>query len=165
MSDTTTPRPRLDARLDKPLSRWRWLIKCLLVIPHVIVLVFLWLAAIVLTVVAGFAILFTAWPLGAHQRSAPRGRGARNQRSTRCKRPSRRTCSAGSIEPASQHLIAGVRHHRGGVPAPSPSARGAEQGGEHGQAVGWGVDLQGDTAPALPRSPDTAPQAHLRRPT
>jgi hypothetical protein len=49
---------RLDARLDDP-SRWLWLVKWILVIPHVVVLVFLWLALTVLTVVAGFAILFT----------------------------------------------------------------------------------------------------------
>src|SRR5215470_1107243 len=49
---------RLDATLDSP-SRWVWLIKWLLVIPHVVVLVFLWVATTVLTVVAGFAILFT----------------------------------------------------------------------------------------------------------
>lgn len=50
---------RLDARLDEPLSRWLWLVKWLLVIPHAIVLAFLWLATMVLTIVAGFAILFT----------------------------------------------------------------------------------------------------------
>jgi hypothetical protein len=49
---------RLDARLDDP-SRWLWLVKCVLVIPHVVVLAFLWLAVVVLTVIAGFAILFT----------------------------------------------------------------------------------------------------------
>ena len=49
---------RLDARLDDP-SRWLWLIKWLLVIPHALVLALLWLAVTVLTVVAGFAILFT----------------------------------------------------------------------------------------------------------
>jgi hypothetical protein len=36
-----------------------WLLKWLLVIPHVIVLVFLWIAFVALTVVAFFAILFT----------------------------------------------------------------------------------------------------------
>jgi hypothetical protein len=49
---------RLDGRLE-PLSRWLWLVKWLLAIPHAIVLAFLWLALISLTVVAGFAILFT----------------------------------------------------------------------------------------------------------
>jgi len=49
----------LDARLDQPLSRWLWLVKWLLVIPHAVVLIFLWLATFVLTIVAGFAILFT----------------------------------------------------------------------------------------------------------
>ena len=41
------------------LSRWLWLVKWVLAIPHFIVLVFLWIAFVVLTVVAFFAILFT----------------------------------------------------------------------------------------------------------
>ena len=49
----------VDARLDEPLSRWLWLAKWLLAIPHYIVLAFLWLAYVVLTAVAFFAILFT----------------------------------------------------------------------------------------------------------
>src|SRR5262245_59656478 len=44
---------------DPRLSRWLWLVKGVLVIPHWVVLVFLWLAFVVLTVVAFFAILFT----------------------------------------------------------------------------------------------------------
>lgn len=48
----------LEGRLDAP-SRWQWLVKWLLALPHVIVLGFLWLAFAVLTVVAFFAILFT----------------------------------------------------------------------------------------------------------
>ncbi len=50
---------RLDARLDEPLGRRRWLVKWLLAIPHFVVLALLWVVSFVLTVVAGFAILFT----------------------------------------------------------------------------------------------------------
>ncbi|MFI0525060.1 MAG: DUF4389 domain-containing protein [Ilumatobacteraceae bacterium] len=50
---------RLEGHLDAELSRWRWLVKWLLAIPHVVVLVFLWIAFVVLSVVAFFAILFT----------------------------------------------------------------------------------------------------------
>jgi len=50
---------RLDARLDEPLSRWLWLVKWLLALPHFVILAFLWLAVVPVTVVAGFAILFT----------------------------------------------------------------------------------------------------------
>lgn len=45
--------------LQPDLGRWRWLYKWILVLPHMIALVFLWLAAIVLTVVAGVSIAFT----------------------------------------------------------------------------------------------------------
>jgi Domain of unknown function (DUF4389) len=41
------------------LSRWLWLVKWLLVIPHAIVLFFLWIAFLVLSVVAFFTILVT----------------------------------------------------------------------------------------------------------
>jgi hypothetical protein len=50
---------RLTGHWDGTAGRWLWLVKWLLVIPHVMVLVFLWPAAFVLTIVAGFAILFT----------------------------------------------------------------------------------------------------------
>jgi hypothetical protein len=50
---------RLEGQLDPQLSRWLWLVKWLLAIPHFILLVFLWIAFILLTVVAFFAILFT----------------------------------------------------------------------------------------------------------
>ena len=50
---------RLEGRLDPQLSRWLWLVKWLLLIPHFIVLVFLWIAFVVVTFVAFFAILFT----------------------------------------------------------------------------------------------------------
>ena len=50
---------RVEGRLDPQLSRWLWLVKWLLAIPHFIVLLFLFIAFFVLTVVAFFAILFT----------------------------------------------------------------------------------------------------------
>lgn len=50
---------RLEGSLDPGLSRWQWLVKWLLIIPHLVVLAFLWAAFAVLTVVAGVAILFT----------------------------------------------------------------------------------------------------------
>lgn len=50
---------RVNARLDNPLSRWLWLVKWLLVVPHLIVLALLWIGFAVLTVVAFFSILFT----------------------------------------------------------------------------------------------------------
>jgi hypothetical protein len=50
---------RLEGQLDGNLSRWLWLVKWLLVIPHVVVLVFLWIAFVALTVVAFVTILFT----------------------------------------------------------------------------------------------------------
>lgn len=49
----------LTAALDPELSRWQWLIKWVLAIPHLIALFFLWVAFLVLTVAAGFSILFT----------------------------------------------------------------------------------------------------------
>ena len=50
---------RVDGALDRHLSRWLWLVKWFLAIPHYVVLAFLWLAFAVLSVVAFFAILFT----------------------------------------------------------------------------------------------------------
>ncbi len=49
----------LDARLDSGLSRWLWLVKWVLVLPHYAVLFFLWFAFVGLSVVALVAILFT----------------------------------------------------------------------------------------------------------
>ena len=52
-----------DATRD--LNRWLPLVKWLLVIPHFIVLFFLWIAAIVVVIIAWFAILFTGrYPRG-----------------------------------------------------------------------------------------------------
>ena len=50
---TTVPYPvRLQGRPDPSLSRWLWLVKWVLVIPHLIVLAFLWAAFAVLGLVA-----------------------------------------------------------------------------------------------------------------
>lgn len=52
-----------DARRD--LNRWLPLVKWLLAIPHYVVLFFLWIAAVVVVIVAWFAILFTGrYPRG-----------------------------------------------------------------------------------------------------
>ena len=52
-----------DAKTD--LNRWLPLVKWFLAIPHYIVLAFLWLAALVVVVIAWFAILFTGhYPRG-----------------------------------------------------------------------------------------------------
>ncbi len=50
---------RLEGDLAPVLSRWLWLVKWLLVIPHVIVLVFLWIGFVLSTLVAFFSVLFT----------------------------------------------------------------------------------------------------------
>src|SRR5438309_4384886 len=56
---------RLQGQLDSPLSGWLWLVKWLLAIPHFIVLFFLWIAFVVVSVIAFFAILFTGrYPRG-----------------------------------------------------------------------------------------------------
>jgi len=56
----------VDARpAPDQLSRWMWLVKWVLVIPHVVVLVFLWAAFVVLSVVALLAIIATGrYPRG-----------------------------------------------------------------------------------------------------
>jgi Domain of unknown function (DUF4389) len=67
VSENRTPYPvRVDASADPVgLSRWLWLIKWLLLVPHLVVLVFLWLAFYVVGIVAFFAILITGrYPRG-----------------------------------------------------------------------------------------------------
>jgi hypothetical protein len=49
----------VDAALDPRSSRWLWLVKWLLVIPHYLVLIPLWIGFMLSSVVAFFAILFT----------------------------------------------------------------------------------------------------------
>ena len=50
---------RLDGRLDPATSRWLWLIKWLLVLPHIVVPAFLWLAVAVTMFIGGVGILIT----------------------------------------------------------------------------------------------------------
>ncbi|MGW1672410.1 DUF4389 domain-containing protein [Streptomyces sp. NPDC002324] len=58
-SDPPVRPVQVNARVDAPLSRWLWLVKWILAIPHYVVLFFLWIAFGVVTVIAFFAILFT----------------------------------------------------------------------------------------------------------
>ena len=56
---------RVRGDLDPALSRWQWLVKWILAIPHYIVLLFLHIAYFVVTLIAFFAILFTGkYPRG-----------------------------------------------------------------------------------------------------
>src|SRR5436305_9732254 len=60
METDASPYPlRLTGELSPQLSRGLWLVKWLRAIPHFIVLFFLWIAFVVVSVVAFFAILIT----------------------------------------------------------------------------------------------------------
>lgn len=58
--NTTIYPVNVRAQLDPRLSRWLWLVKWLLALPHYLILAFLWVAFVVLSIIAFFAILFTA---------------------------------------------------------------------------------------------------------
>jgi hypothetical protein len=55
----------IEGELDPNVSRWLWLVKWILAIPHYVALAFLWLTFLVLTIIAFFAILITGrYPRG-----------------------------------------------------------------------------------------------------
>ena len=66
MTENRTPYPvQVDAAVEPSVSRGLWLVKWLLLIPHYVVLAFLWIAFCVVSVLAFFAILFTGrYPRG-----------------------------------------------------------------------------------------------------
>ena len=60
MEQASSPYPvTIRGTLTEPLNRWLFLVKWLLIIPHLFVLMFLWIAAVVAWVISLFAILFT----------------------------------------------------------------------------------------------------------
>ena len=63
---TPSPYPvTIRGELTEPINRWLFLVKWLLIIPHVVVLAFLYIGLIVAWVIALFAILFTGrYPRG-----------------------------------------------------------------------------------------------------
>jgi Domain of unknown function (DUF4389) len=50
---------RVEGRLDSDLSRWLWIVKLILAIPHFVILFFLIIAFVLVSVIAFFAILIT----------------------------------------------------------------------------------------------------------
>jgi hypothetical protein len=59
VTNTSSYPVQVNTQLDTKLSRWLWLVKWLLAIPHYVILAFLWLAFFVVSVIALFAILIT----------------------------------------------------------------------------------------------------------
>jgi uncharacterized protein DUF4389 len=56
---------RLEADLEPHLSRWLWLVKWFLLIPHFICLLFLWITLVLSAIAAFFVLLFTGrYPRG-----------------------------------------------------------------------------------------------------
>ncbi|OIH83784.1 hypothetical protein BLJ79_13845 [Arthrobacter sp. UCD-GKA] len=60
VNETSAALPtEVSGQLDPGLSRWKWLVKWFLAIPHVVVLALLWVAFPVVTLAAGLVILLT----------------------------------------------------------------------------------------------------------
>ena len=59
MATTMAYPVHVDAALDPHLSRWLWLVKWVLAVPHFVVLAVLWIGFIATCVFTFFAILFT----------------------------------------------------------------------------------------------------------
>ena len=59
MSTATAYPVRVDATLQAPLSRWLWLLKWILVIPHVLLLVLLWIGFVFSALASLVVIVFT----------------------------------------------------------------------------------------------------------
>ncbi len=65
MSEQVAYPVSIRGELTEPPGRGWWLLKWLLALPHYIILVFLWIAFVVVAIIAFFAILFTAkYPRG-----------------------------------------------------------------------------------------------------
>jgi hypothetical protein len=58
MTSTTYP-VRVQGQLDAQQSRWLWLVKWLLALPHFVILVFLWIAFVLVSLAAWVAIVAT----------------------------------------------------------------------------------------------------------
>ena len=59
MTTQSTYPVSVEGTLDETLNRWLWLIKWLLIIPHIVVLAFLWVGFVLVSIAAFFSILFT----------------------------------------------------------------------------------------------------------
>ena len=56
---------KLEGEVTEPLSRWLWLVKWFLLIPHFICLIFLWITLVLAAIAAFFVLLFTGrYPRG-----------------------------------------------------------------------------------------------------